>query len=230
MSVQPASLRNLRPPWKPGQSGNPAGRPRCGSVSLFRAWRAVQRGDTETVRRFLSESSSGPEFRAMVSDPRASGPRAIPCSVCSHQQRAVLDALLAIGAPLRSLAASYGLSRSALHRHSKSHTPTFPLAAQAQQVLEAEAVLPRILEVMRKLAFSTGRQLVEVHEEAVAVLSNSLWALLGTGPRDTLVSGIIVALWHLGIIRGHILASSDVIEARAALAALESWGGTNFGE
>src|SRR5262249_33189853 len=49
--------------------------------------------------------------------------RMTPCTICAHPERAPIDAALTVGEPsLRTLEATYNVSRSALSRHSKEHT------------------------------------------------------------------------------------------------------------
>ena len=43
------------------------------------------------------------------------------CTVCSHSKRNEIDEMIVEGKSLRSLSKEYGLSTSALHRHSKGH-------------------------------------------------------------------------------------------------------------
>jgi len=48
-----------------------------------------------------------------------------PCTVCAHPDRSAIDAALEGGRPLRRIAAAYGVSKTALHRHWQARwTPT----------------------------------------------------------------------------------------------------------
>jgi hypothetical protein len=40
-----------------------------------------------------------------------------PCTICTHAERAVIEAELEAGQPLRDIAVEYGASKTALHRH-----------------------------------------------------------------------------------------------------------------
>ena len=44
-----------------------------------------------------------------------------PCTVCVHPDRSAIDAALEAGHPLRGIAAAYGVSKTALHRHRQAH-------------------------------------------------------------------------------------------------------------
>ena len=44
-----------------------------------------------------------------------------PCTICMHADLAVIEAELEAGQPLRDIAAAYGASKTALHRHRHLH-------------------------------------------------------------------------------------------------------------
>ena len=176
MSVRQASLRNLRAPWKPGQSGNLAGRPSgtgfweilMRDVSL----RGSQGGDTQ-----MMEHAREREIVTLI-----------PCSVCRHPLRAVIDGLLVLGVPLRALAVAYKVSRSSLHRHKSNHSPTFPTSERAGQTVQAESVLPGVLNAFHELASClSGSRFVELAEASLDALWEAFEALLTDDPRDSLL-------------------------------------------
>ncbi len=53
------------------------------------------------------------------------------CTVCTHPEREQIDIELLEGRPFKDLAARFGPSGSALHRHGRSHLPERLLKAQA---------------------------------------------------------------------------------------------------
>jgi hypothetical protein len=52
-----------------------------------------------------------------------------PCTICLHAERAAIEAELEAGQPLRDIAAEYGASKTALHRHWHVHRMEPPLAS-----------------------------------------------------------------------------------------------------
>ncbi len=50
-----------------------------------------------------------------------------PCTVCTHADRLAIEAELEAGQPLRDIAAAYGTSKAALHRHRHVHLAEGPL-------------------------------------------------------------------------------------------------------
>jgi hypothetical protein len=199
-------------------------------VTFAKALRALRQGDTATVSHFLWDGRPPPE----VPDPAQRSPSAkemtavrVPCSVCRHEQRALIDGLLALGTPLRQIAAGYGLSRSALHRHEQRHTPAFPAAEGARQIVEAESILPGLIKTFRYLSsmrsYGGGRR-DELEKEALDLLWDDLTSILTDSPRDQLLERIAAVAFRLGVIFGHNQPGSDVEQAQAAVEDLESWG------
>ena len=66
-----ASLANLRPPWKPGQSGNPNGRPNSGHVLIDYVHDLMAEEADGTARYTLEQ------LEAIGADHRASHPKAM---------------------------------------------------------------------------------------------------------------------------------------------------------
>lgn len=52
-----------------------------------------------------------------------------PCTICTHTERAAIEAGLEAGQPLRDIAGAYGTSKTALHRHRQVHLAEPPLTA-----------------------------------------------------------------------------------------------------
>lgn len=66
------------------------------------------------------------------------------CGICSHPERAAIDAALVDGTSLRAIAGQYGTTKSALDRHRK-HIPTaLTKAKQAAEVADATSLLSRV--------------------------------------------------------------------------------------
>jgi hypothetical protein len=74
------------------------------------------------------------------------------CTACSHPARAEIDqALVNGGTSLRSLAASYGLSLSAVARHKDKHLPeTLALAQEAAEVAHADDLLGQVRDLQER--------------------------------------------------------------------------------
>jgi hypothetical protein len=135
------SKKNLCPPWKPGQSGNPEGKApgtygyrRRIMAEIDAAYEADKLLNTQepTPKEPTQAEEARPELR-------------IPCAVCRHSGRAVIDGLLTLGISLRAIARSYGFSKSALHRHKCRHLPVFPNAERAIQIKPIDEGLNQIL-------------------------------------------------------------------------------------
>ena len=67
------------------------------------------------------------------------------CSICSHPERAAIDAALVSGQSLRDIASGRnGTTRSALDRHRKHIPAALTKAKQAEEVAEATTLLSRV--------------------------------------------------------------------------------------
>ena len=66
------------------------------------------------------------------------------CSVCAHPSRPDIDRALENGVPLRSLAGQYGLSPSALHRHTKHLTRRLALESHQEDLAREKALLEKL--------------------------------------------------------------------------------------
>jgi len=49
-----------------------------------------------------------------------------PCTICTHGERAAIEAELEAGQPLRDIAMEFGASKTALHRHRHLHLAERP--------------------------------------------------------------------------------------------------------
>ncbi len=67
------------------------------------------------------------------------------CTVCTHDLRDEVDRALVAGEPFRSIAARFGLSKTALIRHKRSHIPAcLTLAHEAAEVCRADDLLGQV--------------------------------------------------------------------------------------
>jgi len=204
------SRANLRPPWRPGQSGNPAGRPEHvapapGEPLVFSAARLG----------FTDE-----ELMAMAATTTTERkPPGLRCSVCLHENLPVIDGLLTLGTPLRAVAGGYALTRSALDRHRRNHLPRFPADGEARAVTEAEELLPSMIETLKRAdRYNLQRSTWPVFNRLWEALESSL----GDSAQDRLLLSLASACVWLYRVQEH----NDV---REAVRALEAWwrkGGT----
>ncbi len=72
------------------------------------------------------------------------------CSICSHPQRALIDRQLVTGQPLRDVSGRFGVSRSALGRHS-AHLPHAVIAVrEAEEAADAQSLLDEVRALHRR--------------------------------------------------------------------------------
>lgn len=72
------------------------------------------------------------------------------CSVCTHPERAAIDAALLGGEPYRRIASRLGASTTALQRH-KAHIPAhLSTAHEAEAVASADDLLDQVRALQRK--------------------------------------------------------------------------------
>ena len=70
------------------------------------------------------------------------------CTVCSHPKRKEIESAHLSGEPLREIAARFGRSRDAIHRHVKGHLlPRLAAAAEKKKASEGSDLLDRLLEL-----------------------------------------------------------------------------------
>lgn len=73
------------------------------------------------------------------------------CSICSHPERAAIDAALVDKTSLRVIAGQYGTNKSALDRHRKHVPAALTVAKQAEEVAEATTLLSRVERLMSRM-------------------------------------------------------------------------------
>lgn len=67
------------------------------------------------------------------------------CTVCTHPEREAIEVLLVEGEPERNIAARFGLSPAAVHRHKVKHLPEKLLEAkQAKYLLSAKRLFDKV--------------------------------------------------------------------------------------
>lgn len=90
------------------------------------------------------------------------GNRGPVCKVCAHDRRPEVELRLANGTPIRTIAASYGLTKDALYRHRRNHMP-----AELMQQLQANGrrMSPADLDNLKRTE-SEGLLQNLVHERA----------------------------------------------------------------
>ena len=147
------SNKNLRPPWKPGQSGNPEGKA-PGTYGYRRRIMAEIDAAYEADKLLNTQEPSPKESTAVE---EAKPELHIPCSVCRHAERAVIDGLLTLGLSLRAIARSYGFSKSSVERHKRRHLPVFPDAEKARQMKPIDEGIWQILNARDGMRFSGPR-------------------------------------------------------------------------
>ena len=75
------------------------------------------------------------------------------CSVCTHPDRAAIDAALVAATAFPALAALYRVSQDALGRHKANHVPaTRARARDAAEVAQADTLLDRLRALNRETA------------------------------------------------------------------------------
>ena len=139
------SKKNLRPPWKPGQSGNPEGKAR-GNYGYKRRFEGeLRKAFVQDMKRQQEAEEPVATMAVPTAEKKMPVELYIPCSVCRHEGQAVIDGLLTLGIPMRAIARSYGFSKSAVERHKRKHLPVSPDANKARQVKTIQEGLWKIL-------------------------------------------------------------------------------------
>jgi hypothetical protein len=95
------------------------------------------------------------------------------CTVCVHPDHSAIDTALKAGHPLRHVAATYGVSKTALHRHSQAHVfeRQPPQSPPAQSPTTQHGFLSRVKTIAKWVV-------------AIGVGVGYVW-LAATAPRPT---------------------------------------------
>lgn len=105
------------------------------------------------------------------------------CTICSHPDRAAIDAALVAGESFRGISRRFAVSEDALARHRRNHLPAkLAKAQQAQQVAQADDLLAEMQRLQRitmgVLARAVNANSLNVAVGAIREARNNL-ALLG---------------------------------------------------
>jgi hypothetical protein len=146
----PNSRRNLCPPWRKGESGNPAGRP---SGSYNRRHRGLRRLFFDYMTKPWEEIEAERRVREEEVAMRQHEQRSkrVQCSICRHPQVALIDGLLTLGVPVRAIAINYRAARSAIERHKQNHLACLPIAQNARLAQKAVSVFPPLIEKLKSV-------------------------------------------------------------------------------
>lgn len=237
------SLKNLRPKWKPGQSGNPNGRP---IGSGFPSWDRMRR-----------EAQDGPDpeweswYRAQLERiealRRAVAPPIVRCKACLHPDRALIDGLLILDVPMRQIEKAYGVTRSTLSRHWRDHLPEVPettdtardVALIEKDMMAAAQVIRMMINPFRstkwqRIRFPRDRSDDNKIATAIWKLLNGLWEIFpfADGPEGYMQAAIIGAIRMLERVQGREFefdqgTDGDLEQAQREL---EEWGRTGEGQ
>lgn len=202
----PSSRANLRPPWGPGQSGNPSGR-----RSL---WSIISERMAAPPKEVMTPADFGMSNRAVMAMVRAGQKARVRCSVCRHKDLPIVDALLTLGVPIRAVARNYTLTRSAVGRHKQNHVPRFPAGGKARLMLQAEELLPPVIEKLKHVDRYNP-------ERVTWPVFSKLWKALEDGLSDSPQDELWLCLASACVWLYRVQDKEDV---RQAIAALESWG------
>lgn len=83
------------------------------------------------------------------------------CGICSHPERAAIDAAMVDGASLRAISGQYGTSKSALDRHRKCIPAALAKAKQAVEVADATSLLSRIERLVSRCEIICEKAMAE---------------------------------------------------------------------
>jgi hypothetical protein len=84
------------------------------------------------------------------------------CTICSHRERAAIEAAAVGGEPNRRIAPRFGLSEKAIRRHLGAHLPrALAVAAEARGLAQADTLLEKVHTVE-----ADARRLLEKAEKS----------------------------------------------------------------
>jgi transposase len=98
-----------------------------------------------------------------------------PCTVCTHDRRADIEAAMLEGTPNRRVAAHYGLSEQAVRRHKRDHLPDrLLLAREAGETASADNLLSQLRDLhARTLAVLGETEAARDHQTALRAISEA---------------------------------------------------------
>ena len=227
----PNSRANLRPPWRPGTSGNRNGRPTGGRWLTKRNFKKLLRGDSTILDRFLKEYPDSESAESKEKAVAVVMKERVQCSACRHAELPVIDGLLTLGIPIRVVARNFGLTRSSLDRHRRHHLPTFASAETARKVVGAAKLLGQVVAQLKRasglaLFDETRNALLDEAWTAFEKLWTAFEQSLGDSADDRLRFCLADACLWLYRVQARIpwiQAEENLEDVRHAIAALESW-------
>src|SRR5205823_2962743 len=92
------------------------------------------------------------------------GSKAMPmtCSICRHQQRALIEQALLENEPLRNIAKRFDCGYSSIRRHRMDHLPSAVADAyKAKQRLQDVVDVPQVIQERRSLTWSLLDRAIE---------------------------------------------------------------------
>jgi hypothetical protein len=147
------------------------------------------------------------------------------CTVCTHPDRAAIDAALLAGEPFRHIAARTGTSTGALQRHKEEHLPSaLALAKEVEQVAQADDLLGQVRDLQRRtLRILDGAEQAGDRRTALAAIREErgnlelLGRLAGELQEGQTVNVVVSPEWQR--VRAVVIAALlPFPEARAAVA------------
>ena len=162
-----------------------------------------------------------------------SGVMARRCTICAHEKRPDIDRALVAGEKYRDIAGQFGVSRSALVRHSDDHLPASLVKAHdAAEAAQADALLAQVVDLRDK---AIG--ILEAAEEkkdlrsAIAAIREArgcveLLGKLAGQLQDVPVINVFMSAEWQGVQTAILAALEPHADARMAVAkALTGWQG-----
>lgn len=124
-------------------------------------------------------------------------PRA--CSICTHPDRLAIKVALRGGTPLRTIAARWSVSKTALLRHRDAHLHPAPATPQAAE--PPGALTQASIEVPQLAEAHTTPVVVDAGTQALAVYAQALAAYETLREADhlrrlPLYTGLLAVRWH----------------------------------
>jgi hypothetical protein len=127
------------------------------------------------------------------------------CSTCIHPERTRIELLRVGGAPLRSLAEQFGVSKDSIHRHFLTHV---------SQKRRAELVAgPAAVEELANAAAAESKSLLDYLGIARSVLFNQFLSAAEAGDRNGVVSvagRLLESLREIGRLTGELRQMSGI--------------------
>ena len=147
------------------------------------------------------------------------------CTICTHEQRAAIDAALVAGEPNRRIAAQYSLSEAAIRRHKADHIPAALAKAQAAgDVARADDLLGQVRDLQGRtlsiLTAAEGAKDLKLALQAIVQARGNfelLGKLVGELQTAPVVNILVMPEWVR--VRGALMSALEPFtEARAAVA------------